>query len=209
MRPALALLFTALIPGCSNWTGMGFDARGPEMPRIREALKLQPGMAIADVGAGKGQLSAALAGEVGGDGRIFATDVDADRVQALREKFSREKLANVSVVHGTASNTRLPRACCDAIVVRRAYHHLTQPMEMNASLREALRPGGVLAVIDMAPVWPWPPEGVPKNRGGHGVASTLVVEELTRSGFALVAVLGDWPSPPLHKSYCALFRRLD
>jgi SAM-dependent methyltransferase len=189
-----ALLLAALLPACSNWAGFGFDAQGPEMPRIRQALRLGPGMTIADVGAGKGELSAALAGEVGAGGRVFATDVDRDRVAALRAKFDREKRANVAVVEGAVSETRLPRGCCDAIIVRRAYHHFTQPMEMNASLREALRPGGLLAVIDM-PLW------------GHGAASDRVIREITGSGFELVELVRDWPGPRILDTYCALFRR--
>ena len=189
-----ALLLTAFLPACSNWAGFGFDAQGPEMPRIREVLRLQQGMTIADVGAGKGQLSSALAGEVGAEGMIFATDIDRDRIEVLRAKFAREKLANVVVVEGAASETKLPRGCCDAIILRRAYHHLTHPVEMNASLREALRPAGLLAVIDM-PLW------------GHGVTSDKVVGEVTRSGFELVELVTDWPGPPILNTYCALFRR--
>lgn len=188
------LLLAALLPGCSNWAGFGFDASGPELPRIREVLRIQQGMTIADVGAGKGELAAALASEVGSDGRIFATDIDRDRIEALRARFGREKRANVVVVEGAVAETRLPRGCCDAIILRRAYHHLTQPMEMNASLREALRPGGLLAIIDM-PLW------------GHGAASEKVIGEVGRSGFELVTLFKDWPGPWLLDTYCALFRR--
>ena len=188
-------LFVALLPACSNWAGFGFDVRGPELPRIREVLRLRQGMAIADVGAGKGELSAALASEVGSEGRIFSTDVDRDRIEALRVKFAREKLANVVVVEGGASDARLPRGCCDVIILRRAYHHLAHPMEMNASLREALRPGGLLAIIDLPPIL------------GHGVASDKVIGDLTRSGFELVNLINDWPGPRLLDTYCALFRR--
>src|SRR6266542_3458540 len=67
-----ALLVAALISGCSNWSGFGFDASGPEMPRLKEALALNAGMVVADVGAGKGQLTRALAGTVGPGGHVSA-----------------------------------------------------------------------------------------------------------------------------------------
>jgi ubiquinone/menaquinone biosynthesis C-methylase UbiE len=108
-------------------------------------------MTIADVGAGKGQLSAALASEVDTTGRIFATDVDRGRTEALSDKFRRERLANVVVVEGGTSDTRLPPACCDAIVLRRVYHHLTDTAGINASLFRSLRPDGALAIIDFSP----------------------------------------------------------
>src|SRR4029453_3121340 len=152
VRRALPLLLVVFVlPACSNWTGFGFHAQGPYLPRIRHALGLKPGMTIADIGAGKGELSAALAVEVGPGGKIFATDVDRGRVEALGEKFAREKLAHVVVVEGGGSDTRLPPACCDAIVLRRVYHHLTDPAGINASLLRSLRAGGVLAVIGFPP----------------------------------------------------------
>src|SRR5437762_7160686 len=113
VRRAVPVLLAALLPACSNWTGFGFDPRGSEMQRIREALPLKAGMTIADIGAGRGELSAALASEVGTSGRIFATEVDRDRIDGLSSKFARENLANIVVLGGGTSDTHLPRACCD------------------------------------------------------------------------------------------------
>jgi len=69
----------------------------------------------------------------------------------------------------SATETGLPAGCCDAILLRGVYHHLTEPTAALVSLRRALRPGGRLLVIDFAPVWwlaPWTPKGIPKDRGG-------------------------------------------
>jgi ubiquinone/menaquinone biosynthesis C-methylase UbiE len=197
---ALALLLTAVVLTCSNWTGFGFDARGPEMQRIREVLRLKKGMTIADIGAGRGQLSSALATEVGTGGKIFATDVDRARVEALSDKFRREKVTNVVVVEGGTSDTRLPGACCDAIVLRRVYHHLTDTAGINASLFRSLRPQGVLAIIDFAP-----PSFL--SRGEFGVPAEVVIGEVSRSGFELLRLIDDWPGRGPLGSYCVLFRK--
>ena len=204
MKPPLSclvpLLLAALLSGCGNWTGFGFHAQGTEMPRIREALQLKQGMTIADVGAGKGELSAALAAEVGAGGRILATDVDRGRIEALREKFEREKRANVAVLEAGASDTRLPSACCDAIVLRRVYHHLTDPVSLNASLLRSLRPGGVLLVIDFPPPFFL-------SRGEFGVPAKVVVSEVTSGGFELLRLIEDWPGRGPLGSYGAVFRK--
>ena len=71
----LALLAAALISGCT-WPGGGFNASGPEMPRLKEALALRAGMVVADVGAGKGQLTLALAAAVGSAGHVFSSEID-------------------------------------------------------------------------------------------------------------------------------------
>lgn len=197
----VGLYATALtISMAANWTGFGFQAQGREMPRIRAALQLGPGMTIADVGAGKGGLSAALSTEVGGNGRIFSTDVDRGRVEALRERFAHEKRANVTVLEGGVSDARLPPACCDAIVLRRVYHHLTDTPAINASLLRSLKPGGVLAVIDFPPPFFL-------GRSEFGVPPKDVVAEVTRSGFELVRLMNDWPGRGPLGSYCALFRK--
>jgi ubiquinone/menaquinone biosynthesis C-methylase UbiE len=157
-------------------------------------------MTIADIGAGNGELSAALAREVGTGGKVFATDIDRARIDALGNKFAREKLANVAVMEGGASDTRLARECCDAIVLRRVYHHLTDSAGINASLFRSLRPGGVLAVIDFPPP-------LFLSRGQLGVPAQAVIGEVTRSGFAQLRLIDDWPGRGPLASYCVLFRK--
>ena len=197
---ATTLLITALTSGCGNWSGFGFDASGPEMPRIKEALVLSTGMVVADVGAGKGQLTRALAGTVGPGGHVFSTEIDADRLKALRATIAEAKLGNVTVVEAKSRDSGLPAGCCDAIVLRRVYHHLTEPAEINSSLLRALRPGGLLAVIDIPP-----PFFI--GRGSLGVPAQSVVDEVTASGFEMLQLRRDWPGRGPLESYCALFRK--
>ena len=196
----LTLLLSAGCAGCESWTGFGFRDDGREMPRLRQVLALQPGAVVADVGAGKGGLTFALSREVGSKGRIFSTDIDAGRVQRLREAVAAGKLDNVTVIEARGSETGLPANCCDAIVLRRVYHHLSDPPAVNASLLRALRPGGVLAVIDFGPPFFL-------GRGRFGVPPESVRSEVTRSGFELVRLLDDWPGRGPLGSYCAVFRK--
>ena len=195
-----ALLVAALLSGCDNWTGFGFNASGPEMPRLKEALALKAGMVVADVGAGKGQLTRELAATVGPGGHVFSTEIDPDRLQALRATLAEAKLVNVTIVAAKPRETGLPAGCCDAIVLRRVYHHVTDPAETNASLLRALRPGGLLAVIDMPPPFF-------SGRGSMGVPSKSVVDEVTASGFEMLQLRRDWPGRGPLETYCALFRR--
>ena len=195
MARLVAVLLAAACAGC-GWTGGGIRAEGPEIPRHKEALALEAGRVVADVGAGKGELTLALAREVGPTGRVYSTEIDAARLKALRAA----KLDNVVVVEAYSGETGLPPGCCDAIVLRRVYHHLTDPSSINADLLRALRPGGVLAVIDMPPPFFW-------TRGSLGVPSKAVVDEVTGSGFEQVRLIEDWPGRGPLASYCALFRK--
>jgi SAM-dependent methyltransferase len=208
---AIVLLAVVLGVGCNGWRGSGFRATGPEMPRLRHELALKPGMSVADVGAGRGELTVALAAEVGPSGQVFSTDIDTEALDQIRARIAAAALQDVTVVQAHARDTGLPTNCCDAVVLRRVYHHLSDPVATNGDLLRVLRPGGVLAIIDFPPmfswVWPWSPKDTPGNRTGHGVAAGLVVEEVTARGFTLVKVIEDWPGRGPLKSYCAIFRK--
>ena len=197
MKATLILLITAACAGCGGgWTGGGFRADGREMPRLKQVLALEAGKVVADVGAGKGELTMALAREVGPTGRVYSSEIDAARLKALHAA----RLDNVVVVEARSDETGLPPGCCDAIVLRRVYHHLTEPARINASLLQALRPGGVLAVIDFPPPFFW-------GRGSLGVPAHAVVAEVTGSGFEQLRLIEDWPGRGPLGSYCALFRK--
>lgn len=181
------------------------------MPRLRQVLALKPGMSVADVGAGKGEVTVALASEVGPGGRVFSTEIDPEGLEQIRAAVAAAGLENVAVVEAGARDSGLPADCCDAVLLRRVYHHLTDPAATNTSLLRALRPGGVLAIIDFPPtlswLWPSPPPGVPQNRRGHGVEASLVAEEVVASGFEPVRIINDWPGRGPLASYCAVFRK--
>lgn len=200
MHRTMALFVSALISGCGH-TGGGFDASGPEMPRLREVLALRAGMVVADVGAGKGQLTLALAGAVGSAGHVFSSEIDPAKLRALREAVAEARLGNVTVVEAKTSESGLPASCCDAIVLRRVYHHVSDPAATNASLLRALRPGGLLVVIDIPPLFFLP------DRSGLGIAPQIVIDEVRASGFERLHLHTDWPGRGPLDSYCALFRK--
>lgn len=197
---SIAFVLASMLAGCGNWAGFGFRAEGPEMLRLRELLALKTGMAVADVGAGKGGLTIALASEVGPGGRVFSTEIDPPRLKQLRKTVAEARLDHVTVVEAQTRDTGLPPNCCDAIVLRRVYHHLTDPASVNASLLQSLRPGGTLAVIDLPP----PFFG---SRSSFGVSKQVVIDEVKRSGFELLQLINDWPGRGPLESYCVVFRK--
>jgi predicted methyltransferase len=82
------------------------------------------------------------------------------------------------------------------------YHHLTKPSAFDAALLRSLKPGGRLAIIDFPPRSGLDPvEGIPANRGGHGIPQKIVIEELTAAGLQLEKAVNDWPND----DYCVLF----
>jgi precorrin-6B methylase 2 len=118
-----------------------------EVPELVKLFGLRPGMAVADVGAGFGAWTMRFSRAVGPSGRVYSTDMGAPQPAALREAAKREGLGNIIVIEGGINTTNLPALCCDAILTRDAYHHLTQPAQIIGSLAAALKPGERLAVI--------------------------------------------------------------
>src|ERR1700682_5945531 len=142
-----------------------------EAGRLAELMGWKAGTIVADIGAGDGKYTFAAVERVGAAGKVYATEIDAKKVAELKEEVARRKLANVIVVESKEAETNLPAGCCDAIFLRHAYHHLTKPVEFDASIARSLKAGGRLAIIDFAPrAGLEPVEGVPSTRGGDGCA---------------------------------------
>ena len=194
----LALAVAALAVLAARAQG---DAAG-EIKRLAELMQWKPGTIAADIGAGDGRYTFAAAALVGAAGKVYATEIDAKKLQELRGEVAKRKVLNIIVVESKEADTSLPVACCDAIFLRRVYHHLTKPAEFDAALVRSLKPGGRLAIIDFPPRSGLDPvEGVPANRGGHGIPQRILIEELTAAGLQVEKVVGDWPN----SDYCVLF----
>jgi len=173
-----------------------------EIPKLAALMDWKAGTVVADIGAGDGSYAFASVEHVGRTGKVFATEIDAEKLKALRAEVKKRDLQNLTVVESGDAETNLPASCCDAIFLRRVYHHLTKPVEFDASLIRSLKPGGKLAIIDFPPH----PEygkvkGVPKDREDHGIQQKILIDELTKAGFQLEKIVDAWPT----MDYCVLF----
>jgi ubiquinone/menaquinone biosynthesis C-methylase UbiE len=189
---AVALVFAAQVRG---------DAAG-EVGRLAQLMGWKAGTVAADIGAGDGAYTFAAVEHVGATGKVYTTEIDAKKVAELKSEVAKRKLANVIVVESKEADTNLPAGCCDAIFLRHVYHHLTKPAEFDAGLVRSLKSGGRLAIIDFPPRAGLDPvEGVPSNRGGHGIPQKIVIEELSAAGLKVEKIVEDWPED----DYCILF----
>jgi predicted methyltransferase len=151
-----------------------------------EVLDIEDGSTVADIGAGDGDHTLVIAQHIGSEGTIYSTELGRESVIELRQSVENTDINNITVLDGHPDRTNLPEQCCEAIFMRRVYHHITNPKAFNSSLFTSLKPGGRLAVIDFKPRGS---EADPSGRASgsqHGVTAETVVEELKKAGFSLI-----------------------
>jgi len=181
----LILAGTLAFPACGRLSAQNDDS---DARRLAEQLRVRPGMHLAEIGAGSGALTVALAKDVGVTGLVYSNELSGNRRAAIRRAVEREGLTNVTIVEGRPTDTNLPDACCEGIFMRDVYHHFGDPALMNLSLWRSLKPGGRLAIID------FPPRGgreadEPEGRDSgtrHGVSPGTVQQELRAAGFEII-----------------------
>ena len=109
---------------------------------------VKPGMSVADVGAGEGYYTVRLARVVGPKGRVLAEDIVPEVRDALSDRVQRERLDNVAVKLGTADNPMLPPRSFDRVFLVHMYHEVASPYAFLWHLREAVKPQGLVVVVD-------------------------------------------------------------
>ncbi|HEY8434700.1 MAG TPA: SAM-dependent methyltransferase, partial [Sphingomicrobium sp.] len=72
-----------------------------EAEQVMQLAGVQPGMWVADVGAGQGYYTVRLARVVGAPGRVLAEDIVPRVTDELSDRVQRERLDNVAVKLGT------------------------------------------------------------------------------------------------------------
>ena len=109
---------------------------------------IKPGMSVADIGAGEGYYTVRLSRVVGGKGRVLAQDIVSETRDRLAIRVQREGLDNVAVRLGLPADPKLPTASFDRIFLVHMYHEVEQPYAFLWHLRDGLKPGGLVVVVD-------------------------------------------------------------
>ncbi|MBL9101955.1 MAG: class I SAM-dependent methyltransferase [Myxococcales bacterium] len=165
---------------------------------VLAALALRPDMTVADIGAGTGYFTVRLA-RAAPRGRVLAVDLEPDMVRYLGERAAREGLTNVTAIQGEATDPKLGEPVDVALVVD-TYHHISDPTRFFARVRDALRPGGTLAIVDFKKD---APDDAPGPPAAMRIADEIVAAHLAKLGFHHVRTDRD----ALPYQYIVLLRR--
>jgi ubiquinone/menaquinone biosynthesis C-methylase UbiE len=153
-----------------------FTSSDPEQQKeILDALELEPGMDVADIGAGSGVHARLFAEKVLPKGKVYAVDIVQDFLDHIETACREKGIKNVLCVLGSDTSTNLEPSSVDTVFTCDTYHHFEYPFKMLASIHEALRPNGKFVIIDF------------KDKSSHVRAdSKTVIEEISKAGFRLI-----------------------
>ena len=146
-------------------------------------LNIPKGASVADIGAGSGYITVRLAARVGPTGHVFANDVQPEMLNLLARRLSNARITNVTLVEGTFDDPKLPPASVDLAIMVDVYHELSQPQAILRHLRDALKPGGRLVLLEYRkedPTVPIKPE--------HKMSVAEAKMEVEAEGFTLQKV---------------------
>lgn len=166
---------------------------------VMDALGLKSGSVVADIGAGEGYFTFHFARRVGPSGKVYAEDLREKEMAGIRDRAQKENLPQIQTIVGQPNDPKLPVGTLDAILVCNAYHEFHDYNDMLQGMYKALKPGGVVGIID-APAEP----GQPRESyyEPHHIPKELVRSDLTHNGFQFVKELpGFKPSDEGARTY--------
>lgn len=150
---------------------------------VTDVLNLEPGMDVADIGAGTGFYTMLFAERVGPDGKVYALDIAENFINHIEQTAEKLGLANVVGINNPPDSTALDENSVDVVFLAHTYHHFEYPYKMLESIRSALRPDGTVVLVEFERI-----EGVSEQfvlrmvRAGKGTFT----DEFANAGFELV-----------------------
>jgi predicted methyltransferase len=157
-------------------------------------MELKPGMTAAEIGAGSGFLARMMAEQVAPGGRVIATELEDKMVDYMNARARQEGLTNFIAQRAQIAATGLEPSSLDVAAMVNVYSFLDKPAEVLQSIAQAMKPGGLLLVVD----YPQAGEGADKS----GAEAEDVIAAAAAAGFTAIGESGIVPG-----HYAIRFRR--
>lgn len=157
-----------------------FEEERPDL--VLEAMELEPGDVVADVGTGTGFYARQIAPEVQPGGRVYAVDIQQEMLELLRQLVEQDGVDGVIPVLSEPDDPGLPAGELDWILLADVYHEIAEPEPVLAHLREALAPGGRVLLLEYRVE-----DGTADHiKADHAMSVRQVLTEWKPAGFELV-----------------------
>jgi ubiquinone/menaquinone biosynthesis C-methylase UbiE len=150
---------------------------------VIDALRLKPGMAVADLGSGSGYFTRRFIEAVTETGMVYAVDVEPEMLAYAKESVIHMHTAyTAEFILAQPDNPKLPFESVDLLFVCNTIHHLENRSKYFSDLKSSLKPGARIAIIDFYPDERSGDLGFPKH---HLVARDTIVQEMAAAGYQL------------------------
>jgi ubiquinone/menaquinone biosynthesis C-methylase UbiE len=170
---------------------------------IAEVLDLKPGMAVADIGAGTGVFTRLFADTVGPRGNVYAVDVSKVFLEHIAAEAKSRKQPQVITLLGTQTTTNLPAGSVDVAFLCDVYHHLEDHEKILASIHQALRPRGLVVLVEFDRV---ERKSSPFVLSHVRASQAEFRREVEAAGFKPLPIQH---SPQLNETFIAKFQRVE
>jgi len=136
------------VSGGPEWLARPSREAEEQPEKALDAIGIEKGSTVADVGCANGYMTTKLARRVGLQGTVYGEDIQPQMLNLMIRNARAQGLDNIKPVLGTDTDTKLPKNAIDLIILVDVYHEFQHPQEMLRSMKEALKPNGRLVLLE-------------------------------------------------------------
>jgi ubiquinone/menaquinone biosynthesis C-methylase UbiE len=183
-----ATLVLLLVPGPSSvvrgqddpdgWEERANRYQPPE--QVMDAIGVRAGMIVAEVGAGRGRYVVRMAARVGETGKVYANDIDEEKLEYLNLRCERDSIDNVETILGEVDDPLLPEGMLDLVYLINTYHDLEEPVALMRNIIPSLKPDGILVIIEH--------DSEKSTSTHHRIEQSLLFKQAESAGYEVVRV---------------------
>jgi ubiquinone/menaquinone biosynthesis C-methylase UbiE len=188
----LFLVGAAVLPASGYSQSQRDNWQQPE--RIMDSLDIKPGMVIGEAGAGRGYFTFKLSKRIGPAGKIYANDIDADRLATLKEQMEKDNITNIFPLLGKIDDPCFPDSAMEMVIMVYVIHHLEKPAPFFENIKSDLKPGAALVIVERDP------ERY-RGRNGHFLTPKEVLKIISESRYTIEKVMTFLPRDNIYIAY--------
>lgn len=132
----------------ASWLTRSSREQEERSSMLLEALEVQPGQTVCDLGCGNGFHTLKLARLVGPRGRVLAVDIQPEMLRLLEFRAQEAGFENIETILSGPDDPKLPAASMDLVLLVDVYHELSHPEAVLQAIHASLKPTGRIALVE-------------------------------------------------------------
>ena len=179
-----------------DWLERSEREKEEDVSTLIKNMKVRSVDHIADIGAGSGYHAFKLA-SLAKNGLIYAIDIQSEMLNEIELKKKSNRILNIETILGSEKGIDLPKHSLDKVLLVDVYHEFSYPFEMIKSIKDALKPKGLLFLIE----YRGEDSSVPIKKI-HKMTEKQSVLEMKAAGFKLKENINNLPW-----QHCMIFEK--